>query len=198
MNQYIDCEQGTEEWRLARLGIPTASRFKDMMAGGQGKSRRTYMLTLAGERITGELAQSYSNAHMERGNTLEPDARELYELETGSEVAECGFIRASYDAGYSPDGLIGGNGLIEIKTRLPHLMLDTLLSQKMPVEHTKQVQGGLLISEREWCDFIAYWPGLPLFVKRIERDEKLIKEIRQAITIFNDEMHEIIETIGKM
>jgi len=196
--QIFDCVQGSEEWLMARLGIPTASMFKDMMAKGQGKTRRTYMLKIAGERITGELPPGYSNAHMERGNELEPEARRLYELESGNCVTECGFILADYNAGYSPDGLVGEDGAIEIKTRLPHLMLDTLLTQKVPAEHAKQVQGGLLISERGWCDFIAYWPGLPLFVKRVNRDEPMIKEIREAITIFNDETNEIIEKIEQL
>ena len=200
--QIIDCEQGTEEWFQARLGIPTASMFKDMMAGGEGKTRRTYMLKLAGERITGEISDQFSNSHTERGNQLEPEACNLYEIETGNEVTKCGFMRkevyVDMYAGYSPDGLVGDAGLIEIKTKLPHLQLDVLLSNKNPTEHMKQIQGGLYISGREWCDYISYWPGLPLFIKRIDRDDDLIEKIRMSIIKFNEELNEIVEKIGAM
>jgi len=196
--QIFNCVQGTDEWLMARLGIPTSSMFKDMMAKGQGKTRRTYMLKLAGERITGELPQGYSDAHMERGHALEPKARSLYELESGNSVTECGFILADYNAGYSPDGLVGEDGVIEVKTRLPHLMLETLLTQKVPAEHAKQIQGGLLVSERKWCDFIAYWPGLPLFIKRVYRDDEAILAIRAAIVSFNEEINGIIEKIEEL
>jgi predicted phage-related endonuclease len=194
---FNNLEQGTLEWFEARMGIPTASAFKDMMAGGQGKTRRTYMLKLAGEVITGEPQEHFSTPHTERGHEMEPAARELYELQTGYEVKECGFIRHN-ECGYSPDGLIDDQGLIEIKTKLPHLQIDLLLKGKVPTEHLKQIQGGIMVSGREWCDFISYWPGLPLFVKRVNRDEKIIEEIKQAVDKFNSELNEIIETIGNM
>lgn len=196
--QIINCEQGTDEWFEARLGIPTASKFKDMMAGGEGITRRTYMLKLAGERITGELSEQYSNVHTERGNMLEPEARELYELQSGNNTELVGFIKADYEAGASPDALIDDNGLLEIKTKLPHLQLDYLLSNKEPKEHMHQIQGQLMISERDWCDFVSYWPGLPLFIKRVYRDESLCNDIRAEIDRFNDELNDIVDKISKM
>lgn len=196
--KIINCEQGTQEWFEARAGIPTASMFSAMMAGGQGKTRRSYMLKLAGEKMTGEIAESFSNAHTERGHKMEPEARELYCLQTGYDVSDVGFIRAAYDAGASPDSLVNDDGLLEIKSKLPHLQLEVLLSGKVPASHVKQIQGQILIAEREWCDFVSYWPGLPLFVKRVYRDDEMCSTIRSEIDRFNNDLNETIEKIGRL
>lgn len=196
--KVFNCIQGEPEWFAARLGIPTASCFEDVMAGGKGITRRKYMLKLVGEKLTGEVADGFSNQHTERGKALEPEARELYQLQTGNICETVGFIRADYDAGASPDSLIGNDGLLEIKTKLPHLQLEYLLSEKSPTEHMKQIQGQIMIAEREWCDFVSFWPGLPLFVKRVYRDQRMCDEIRFAINEFNIELNEIIEKIGRM
>lgn len=194
-----DFEQGSEDWLMVRGTIPTASRFKDVLAKGQGKTRRTYMMTLIGQRVTGEVAESYSNHHMDRGHEMEFYARSQYEFTYDVEVDEASFIlNASESAGYSPDGLIGENGCIEIKSKLPHLQCEILLQNKMPNEHIAQVQGGLWVSEREWCDFVSYWPGLPLFVKRIYRDEDYIKNLELEINLFNDEMIQLEQKIRNM
>ena len=196
--KIFNCEQGSDEWFQARLGIPTASCFDDVMAGGKGITRRKYMLKLAGEKLTGEMTDGYSNAHMERGKLLEPEARELYMMQTGNVCDLVGFIRADYNAGASPDSLVGNDGLLEIKTKLPHLQLEYLLSDKQPTEHMKQIQGQLMVVEREWCDFVSYWPGLPLYIKRVFRDEALISEMRNAIDQFNDELNEIVNKVAMM
>ncbi len=196
--KIYNCEQGTEEWFQARAGIPTASMFATMMAKGEGKTRRSYMLKLAGEVMTGEVIESFSNEHTERGHEFEPEARELYIIQSELDVSEVGFIRADYNAGASPDSLVGDAGLLEIKTKLPHLQLDVLLSKKVPSHHMKQIQGQILISEREWCDFVSYWPGLPMYIERVYRDQRMCDEIRLAINEFNAELNEIIEKIGGM
>jgi len=196
--QIFNCEQGTEEWFQARAGIPTASMFAAMMAKGEGKTRLAYMLKLVGEVMTGEVIESFSNEHTKRGHEFEPEARELYMLQSDLDVREIGFIRADYNAGASPDALVGNDGLLEIKTKLPHLQLEVLLSGNVPSHHMKQIQGQIMIAEREWCDFVSYWPGLPMFVKRVYRDQRLCDEIRLAINEFNAELNEIIEKIGSM
>lgn len=191
----FDCEQGTPEWFACRMGIPTASEFDTVMAkgkgGGDSKTRRTYMLKLIGERLTGEPAYSYSNDHMERGKVMEVEARNWYVFQTDAELRQVGFIRGS-TAGCSPDSLIGTAGMVEIKTKLAHLQLDLLLAGELPSEHKAQVQGQLWVAEREWVDFVSYWPKLPPFVKRIYRDEQYIAQIAAAVSQFNAEMAELM------
>ncbi len=191
---FNDIEQGTQEWFEARAGIPTASMFSAVISKGRGnsdsKTRKTYMLKLLGERLTGELQDQITNEHMERGKLMEAEARTLYEFQSDNEVNEIGFVRNG-DMGCSPDGVIGETGLLEIKTKLPHLQLDALLKGEMPPEHKAQVQGQLMVTEREWCDFVSYWPKLPLLLVRVERDEEYIKELSKKIAIFNEELHEL-------
>jgi hypothetical protein len=194
---FHDIEQGTEEWFALRLGVPTASMFHAIMAKGQGKTRRTYMLKLIGEILTQEQQDNYSNAHMDRGKELEEEARELYSITTGIDVEQCGFIKNG-ELGYSPDGICEEDGLLEVKTKLPHLQLDVLLKNKIPPEHIPQLQGGLLVSDHEWIDFVSYWPRLPIFIKRMYRDKKIIADIKISVNAFIEEMHETIEKIKRM
>ena len=197
--QIFQMDQGSDEWRTARLGIPTASEFATVMAqrgprGGEPKGRRTYMLKLIGEILTGEPMYNFSNDHMERGKEMEDEARDAYAFMTDLDPQRIGFLRRG-DAGCSPDSLIGDNGMLEIKTKLAHLQLDCILSDELPSEHRAQCQGQLWIAEREWVDFVSYWPGLPLFVKRVFRDEDYIKQLAAAVQAFNAEMNELIARV---
>jgi hypothetical protein len=194
----LTCEQGSEEWIQARLGIPTASEFHTIMAkgrdGGDSKTRRTYMLKLVGEVLTGEPMDSYSNGHMERGKELEPDARNLYAFMRDCEPQVVGFIRNG-QKGCSPDSLVADDGMVEIKTKLPHLQVDCLLANRVPPEHKAQCQGALWVAEREWIDFVSYWPTLPLFVTREYRDEEYIAKLAAAVDAFNAELAEMVERV---
>lgn len=192
--QIIDCEQGTPEWHKARTGIITCSCLSHVTAKGEGKTRRTYMYKLIGEVLTGEPCQSFSNEHTERGHEHEPWAREAYEHRNMVEVQQAGLI-LNHGIGYSPDGLIDDDGAVEIKSKMPHILLDLIFADKTPSEHMKQMQGGLWVAEREWIDFVAFWPSLPLYVKRVYRDEKLIQEMQQEVTRFYDEMNELINKL---
>jgi len=194
MLEVFKCEQGSPEWFACRLGIPTASEFKTVMAKGEGKTRRTYMLKLLGERLTGEPSDSYSNAHMERGQIMEAEARDLYTFMTDVEPERVGFLRDG-DKGCSPDGLIGADGMTEIKTKLAHLQLEVLLSDRLPPEHVAQCQGNLWVAGREWIDFCSYWPKLPLFVKRVYRDELYIKKLAVEVDAFSSEMLELMAKV---
>lgn len=198
MLDVLTCDQNTEEWREARAGIPTASEFSTILAkgrsGGESKTRRTYLCKLAGEVITGEPMENFSNAHMERGHELEPQARALYEVIRDVEVEQVGFIRNGRK-GCSPDGLVGADGMTEIKTKLPHLMVDTILRGDVPPEHKAQTQGQLWVAEREWVDFNAYWPGFPLFTVRSYRDEEYIKTLADAVDRFNEELDEMVAKV---
>lgn len=197
MEIYNDIEQGSMEWFEVRAGIPTASCFKDILSKGAGKTRRTYMLKLLGERLTGELQEPYTNAHMERGKVMEAEARIMYEFQNDLNAEEVGFIRNG-EKGCSPDSLIGESGMLEIKTKLPHLQLDVLDKGKLPADHVAQVQGQLWVAEREWCDFVSYWPKLPLFVYRVTRDEEYIKTLADAVDSFNEELAKLEQKMRAM
>jgi predicted phage-related endonuclease len=192
--QTLMLEQGSEEWLAARCGLVTMSRVKSLLVngkgpGGFGADALSYMHELIGERMTGEPAASWGgNTHTQRGHEMEPMARELYQEATGHPVDECGII-LNHGAGYSPDGLVGQiDGLLEIKTKLPKLQVEVLLAGEIPKEHHAQIQGGLWVSEREWLDFVSYWPGMPLFVKRAYRDDKMIAQIAERVEAFYAEL----------
>jgi len=193
--QIFDCAQGSAEWFECRRGIATASRFADVLAKGQGITRRKYLYTLAGEALTGECTEPYTNPHMERGHEMEGDAINLYAFERDVEPVVVGFMRRGR-AGCSPDRLLGDNGMIEVKSRLPHLQIEVLERDDVPPEHKAQVQGQLWVSGREFCDFVSYWPRLPLFVKRVERDEKYIETLAQAVADFVGELDALVAKYG--
>ena len=195
---FKDIEQGTYEWRLARCGLPTASMFATILAkgreGGASKTRRDYLHKLAGEIITGEPSESFSNRHMERGHVHEEEARQLYAFVSDEEPEQVGFIRNGRK-GCSPDAQIGAYGLLELKSKLPHIVIDLIIKDKAPSEHVAQVQGQLWVAEREWCDICVYWPRMPIFIKRVNRDEDYIKKLSDAVDVFNDELDEVVAKI---
>lgn len=192
--EWIDCEQNSPEWYAARLGIPTASEFSSVMAKGEGKTRLAYMRKLAGEIITGEPAEGYTNSVMERGKAMEPEARATYEFITNNPVTLVGFARNGR-AGCSPDGLLYPHGVLELKTKAPHVLIECIERNELPPEHKAQVQGALWITERDWCDFAAYWPGFPLFRVRVGRDEKYIAALVDEVARFNEELDAMVERV---
>lgn len=194
--KIIDCEQGSEEWFRARAGMATASEFSTVMAKGEGKTRRTYLYKLAGEIITGQPTESYSNAHMERGKVMEDEARDFYAFMYDAEPERVGFI-VNGSAGCSPDSLLGTDGMLEIKTKLPHLMIETIIADKFPAEHKAQCQGALWVAEREWIDIAVYWPGMPLFVKRATRDDLYIKTLSDEVARFNEELAAVVAQVRR-
>lgn len=196
--QVFTCDQGTVEWLEARMGIPTASEFSTVLAKGKGgadsKTRATYLRKLAGEVLTGEPMESFSNAHMDRGKVMEEEARNFYAFMHDVDPEQVGFIRSG-GKGCSPDALVGGSGMLEIKTKLPHLQIECLERGTVPPEHLAQCQGALWVAEREWIDFVSYWPKLPLFVVRAYRDEAYIANLSAAVDQFNDELAALIERV---
>lgn len=195
-----DIEQGSPEWHQLRAGIVTCSNLECLLVngkgpGGFGAAALTYMNTIIGEAITGESADTFSgNRHTERGHEQESVAGELYEAREDAEIDRVAII-LNHGIGYSPDGLIGADGLIEIKTKLPKFQVDVILAKEIPKEHVAQCQGGLWVSEREWIDFISYWPGMPMFVKRAYRDESKIREIAERVKTFHEIMHERLNKV---
>jgi hypothetical protein len=125
---------------------------------------------------------------------MEAEARDLYAFMSDCGPKQVGFIKSGRK-GASPDSLIGNDGGLEIKTRLPHLQIELLEKGDVPSEHVAQIQGGMWIAEREYWDFVSYWPKLPLFVKRVYRDEAYIKALAAAVDQFNDELDALVERI---
>ena len=192
-----DMIQGTSEWHAARLGRVTASRVADIVAKtktGYGASRATYMGQLIAERLTGEVAEAYTNAAMQWGTDKEPEARMAYEFRTDAEVIQVGFIphpRIEM-SGASPDGLVGDRGLVEIKCPNTSTHIDTLISQTVPGKYVTQMQWQMACTGRSWCDFVSYDPRLPesmrLFMRRVERDDGRISDLEQEVTGFLAEL----------
>lgn len=200
MQVIKDMEQGSPEWFAVRLGVITASNFKLVMAGGKGATRKNYMLKLASEIITGLPAETFTNEYMEWGTKTEPQARAMYEFETGSQVDQVAFIKHdTMAAGCSPDGLVNGSGLLEIKCPKTTTHIETVLSDKMPSHHMPQVQGQMWISGREWCDFVSFDPRINgrsgFFRKRILRDQKYIDDLAYKVKLFEKELLTIVEEL---
>lgn len=193
--EIIDCVQGTEEWITARLGIPTASCFSDVMAGGAGKVRSQYMRKLCGEIIAGTPADYYKNAAMEHGNQVEPELRSLYELITGQEVTQVGFIRNGR-VGASPDGLIGTDGMVEIKRQGFDGLINRLLFEVGDI-HEAQLQGQLWVCEREWIELAVGYPKMPLYRKRFKRDNNYIARLKVGVECFIEELDTMVEEVRK-
>lgn len=193
-----DCPQGGDDWLRVRMGIVTASEFKTIIGvkkdAREKVTRDTYMRKLAGELLTGEPMATFQNADMERGKIIEDEARDMYAFMTDTELQRVGFI-SNYDAGCSPDSLIGTDGGLEIKSALAHIQIERLLRGELPSEHRAQVQGNIWIAEREYWDFVSYCPKLPLFVKRVFRDDGYIATLSGGVKAFNEELAAMVLSI---
>lgn len=191
-------KQGTDEWYAARLGVVTASNFKAIITKGSGKTRANYMRRLAHEIITGHLApQNFESAAMQRGNALEPDARNAYQQKTGQTVREVGiaYLNEHKRIAASPDGLIADEGGLEIKCPLPHTHEKYLIDGKIPRIYVPQVQGSLWVTGRKWWDFVSYAPEFKrdTMIHRIYRDESYIKRLSAEVLRFVDELDNMID-----
>ena len=203
VEMFPHIQQGTPEWYRIRAGLATASQFKTVKAsgkaGGDSVTRRKYMLQLAGEIITGEPMESFSNGHMERGKRMEAEARAYYAFQHDEEPELIGFARdTEKGCGCSPDSLLGKTGLLEIKTHLPHILAEMILSGKPPSTHKAQVQGQLHVTDREFVDLLCYWPKFPPFDVRWYRDEPYIRQLAADIAAFNEELLATVEKIKRL
>ncbi|MBD3844240.1 YqaJ viral recombinase family protein [Bosea sp. SSUT16] len=185
--------QGSPEWLAIRVGKVTASRVADVVAKtktGYGASRANYMAELIAERLTGAPAERYTNAAMAWGTEKEPEARALYEFLTDAEVTQVGFVPhpTISDSGASPDGLVGEDGLVEIKCPNTATHIDTLLGRSIPAKYETQMQWQMACTGRLWCDFVSYDPRMPdsmrLFVCREERNDAMIAELAEEVGKF--------------
>lgn len=181
----MDIEQRSEEWFNQRLGIPTASNYSQLITskGEPSRQARTYIDKLIAQRLTGKRESSFTTEHIERGIEMEPRAVAWYEFERDVEVVETGFHRhPELDTGCSPDGLVGEDGLLEIKCPAPHTHVKYLRAEKVPTEYYPQVQGQIWVMGREWCDFLSFHPEMPKLLIRVERDEQFIAALEEQVT----------------
>ena len=200
-------EQRTAEWFQARLGKVTASRVADVIAKtktGYSASRENYMAQLVVERLTNTQAESFTNAAMQWGTDQEPFARAAYELKMGVMVDETGLVDHPTIpmAGASPDGLVGEDGLVEIKCPNTATHIDTLLTQTVPAKYNTQMQFQMACTGRQWCDFVSFDPRMPqkaqIFIKRVLRDDSFIKEIESEIKKFLAEVSAKVDQLNKL
>jgi putative phage-type endonuclease len=190
MNTYY-CEQRSDEWFQLRLGKVTASNFSTAMSNGSG--RKTYMMKLLAERMTGIPHENYSAKWMDEGSELEPEAREYYEKAKGVNVVQVGFVDIG-DIGVSPDGFVGDDGGLEIKCPFPSTHLGWILKGKLPPEHKAQVQGTMWVCERKWWDFVSFDPRVkhrPIWVFRENRDDDYINDMAKKINKFIQELENL-------
>jgi putative phage-type endonuclease len=199
--------QGSPEWHQLRLGKVTASRIADLTAmtkSGPSASRANYAVELITERLTGAPIERYSNANMQAGQEVERDACDAYAWETDAELEECGFIDHPKIpmSGASPDRLIGGDGLLEVKCAFSAAHVDRLLGASIEGKYVKQMQFQMAVTGRAWCDFASFDPRLPphlrLFVRRVDRDPAMIAELEREVVTFLAEIDDKIERLQSL
>lgn len=199
-----DVEQRTDAWYAARIGKATASKITDIMArtkSGWSASRANYAAQLVTERLTGKPTEGFSNAAMQWGTDTEPQARAMYEWVAGATVVECGFFDhpTVTMSGASPDGLVGDDGLVEIKCPNSATHIATLRGEPIPDKYIKQMQWQMACTGRQWCDFASFDPRLPdamqLHVQRVARNDALIAEMEAAVFEF---LREVAATVADL
>lgn len=194
-------EQRTEEWFAARAGKVTASRVGDVMMAKTTAGYQNYRSQLVCELLTGRPTETHASAAMQHGTDTEPQARAMYTLTTGNMVQEVGFIPHPQisGAGASPDGLVGDQGLVEIKCPQPTEHIRTLTGGAIKKGYLLQMQWQMACTGREWCDFVSYSNEFPdelrLHVQRVDRDDKAIADLEKAVTAFCAEVQSLLETL---
>jgi predicted phage-related endonuclease len=195
---HCDYDQGSQKWLEARCGLLTASEFDRILTPtlkiADNPKSRAHLWEMAAQRISGYVEPQYISDAMLRGQEDEILARELYSKHY-AKVDVCGFVTNSkwgFTLGCSPDGLVGDDGLIEVKSRCQKYQVETIVDGKMPDEYLLQVQGELLVTERKWCDFISYCGGLPMVTMRVFPDEQVQAAIVDAAAKFESRINEVV------
>jgi putative phage-type endonuclease len=191
-------QQRTAEWMAARCGKLTASRIASAVARtktGWGASRANVLADLIVERLTGQPIEGYTNKEMQWGTDTEPQARDAYSFYADVDVTEVGFVvhPSMPDCGASPDGLVGEDGLVEIKCPNTATHIDTLLGDPIADKYIKQMQWQMACTNRKWCDYVSFDPRMPgnmrIFVKRVPRDDALIASLTKEAELFLKELN---------
>jgi len=189
MSVLVEVEQRSDEWQKLRCGVATASCFDKIITPATGKASASavaYRRELLAEWLTGQPVSIKESGWMQRGTEMEPEARAFYEFEADAEVVETGitFLDERRLIGCSPDGLVGDDGLVEIKCPAPHTHVGYLIDAKLPTAYIPQVQGALWVTGRRWCDFISYHPEMEPLIVRVKRDEGYIAKMAMLIEAF--------------
>lgn len=202
---HHNVQQGTEEWLQLRCGLITASCMKLLITptGKQAANdkQRAHRDDLLAQRITGYVEPHFISTDMERGHDDEPRMRAVYEQHTGNAVQQLGFmtaIRDGHTVGYSPDGLVGEDGLIEGKSRRQKYQVRTILDGIVPEEFVWQIQAGLYVSGRKWCDFISYSGGLRMFIHRVYPDPKMQETVRATVSATEEWLKRNLESYAQV
>jgi hypothetical protein len=193
-------DQGSQHWLDARCGLLTASEMKLILTPtlkvASNDKERAHLYELLAQRITKYVEPRYVSDDMLRGQCDEITARQLY-AKHYAPVTECGFVtnnKWGFTIGYSPDALVGGQGLIECKSRRQRFQVETFIGGEAPADFMMQCQTGMLVAEREWLDFVSYSAGLPLFVCRVWPDEVVQNAIVEAAGAFEARLSERLAT----
>ena len=195
--EIINCIQGTDEWHSIRAGMVTASNYSKVINKKTG--RGLYLRKCASGRMLGIPEESYKNAIMERGNETERQAKEEYEARNFCKIQQVGFVKRDEYVGASPDGLIGDDGVLEIKCPLASTHISTILKNKIDTVYIPQVQFLLWVTERKYCDYVSYAPLLvnrPYFCIRVPRDETYIEAVAKNVDNFVQELKEMIDKVN--
>lgn len=203
MGRYkiIDVEQGSDEWIQTRLGKMTGSKAYLLLVNGRdelgiGKDMYSFIYEKVGEIVTGQSCDQFKgNYATDRGNSMEPLAREAYEEETFSLVDQVGFCQLSDYAGFSPDGLVGSKGLVEFKCPLPPAFARYLDGKEIDKKHIAQMQFGMFVTGLPWCDYVVYHPEFgkqSLQITRIEADESKFEKFEQKLKVFQSEIERLL------
>lgn len=196
--------QGSPEWFAVRAGKVTASRVADIVARtktGYSASRANYMAQLVAERLTGKVEEGFTSGAMQWGTDTEPEARIAYEFYCDRTVAQVGYAPhpSIADAGASPDGLVGDDGLVEIKCPNTATHIDTLLGSTVPGKYVTQMQWQMACTGRAWCDFVSFDPRLPeamkMYVERVKRDDDVIAELEREVVAFLTELRAKVDAL---
>ena len=195
----VDVVQGSPEWFAARCGIPSASNFDKIVTptGLPSKQAQKYLYQLAAERVTGRTEEGYTNAAMERGKETEAEARTLYEMLQDVKVSEVGvcYPDEKKQIVASPDGLVGADGLLEIKCPMAFASVGYILEGVLPSDYIPQIQGQLFVTGRKWVDFLSYYAGLKPLIVRVKRDDKFLAILDVELRKFCKELDSIVEKI---
>lgn len=189
MSVLVEVEQRSDEWQKLHCGVATASCFDRIITPATGKpsaSAVAYRRELLAEWLTGQPVSIKESGWMQRGTEMEPEARAFYEFEADAEVTEAGFVFLDERRliGCSPDGLVGDDGLVEIKCPAPHTHVSYLIDAKLPTAYIPQVQGALWVTGRQWCDFVSYSDTTESLIVRVRRDEPYIAKMATLIEAF--------------